>query len=65
MSKKRTTNKNENKNNVEKVTPQKVEKNQCPNSGFIYFDIPSYTFIYHQIALYTFIYPHIHENIEY
>ena len=43
----------------------KSRKKQCRESGFIDFDIPSYTFIYLQIALYTFIYPHLHQNIEY
>ena len=32
-------------NNVEKVDPQKVEKKQCRQSGFIYAYIPSYTLI--------------------
>ena len=45
MSTKWTTNKLK-KNNVEKVGPQKVEKKQCCQSGFIYAYIPSYTFIY-------------------
>ena len=56
------------KNNVDKADPQKVEKEQCRKSGFIYSYILSYTFIYLQIALYTFIYSHIppiHQNIEY
>ena len=40
---------------VEKVDPQKVEKQQCRESGSIDYYIP----------LYTFIYPHILSNIEY
>ena len=47
------------KNNVEQVDPQKVEKNKCRKSGFIYPYILSYTFIYLHIPPNSFIYLHI------